>query len=250
MNNSYFDNPANDANTFLVLSPHLDDAVLSCGPLINAWKRAGAEVVVGTIFTGDSTMQSSAVQQDASRYEGDVMTLRRAEEAQAQARLGYAAMEAGLPELLFRQLPDGSARCASLDELYGLLTDSDREIVATVRHTLAKWAQILPSAVICAPLAIGDHLDHHVVREAALQEIEAERLRWYRDVPYALDADRHHMRGRQPMGMRFDDEDLDQWLAAVGCYPSQLANMFGDVPWEPRFRSWAHSGQLDLYRYC
>ena len=38
-------------NKFLIISPHLDDAVLSCGASMAQWQEEGAEVIVASIFT-------------------------------------------------------------------------------------------------------------------------------------------------------------------------------------------------------
>jgi LmbE family N-acetylglucosaminyl deacetylase len=41
----------------LILSPHLDDAVLSAGGLMDRAVKDGAHVVAATIFTGDADLQ-------------------------------------------------------------------------------------------------------------------------------------------------------------------------------------------------
>lgn len=49
----------------LIISPHLDDAVLSCGDLINKYVKEGYQVDVLTIFSGsvDENSLSDAAKQ-------------------------------------------------------------------------------------------------------------------------------------------------------------------------------------------
>lgn len=46
-------------DTILVLSPHLDDAILSLGGSIAAWTHAGASVTILTVFTADADKHRS-----------------------------------------------------------------------------------------------------------------------------------------------------------------------------------------------
>ncbi|HEV3227404.1 MAG TPA: PIG-L family deacetylase, partial [Acidimicrobiales bacterium] len=75
----------------VVLSPHLDDAVLSLGATIAASVRAGASVRVVTVFSGDPTSTRAA-----SRWEvqcgfssaAEAARTRRDEDTVACGRIG------------------------------------------------------------------------------------------------------------------------------------------------------------------
>src|SRR5690348_1863487 len=73
------------------LSPHLDDAVLSCGGTIAAQAAAGEEIVVLTLFNAAS---GDARGRWAERAE---------EDRRAAARLGFRAVHGGLPDAPFRE---------------------------------------------------------------------------------------------------------------------------------------------------
>ena len=78
--------------TALFLSPHLDDAVFSCGGTIALLPRAGWRVIVATVFTRSVLNPpgfAPACQLDKGLTpDVDYMALRRDEDAAACARLG------------------------------------------------------------------------------------------------------------------------------------------------------------------
>ena len=80
--------------TALALSPHLDDAVFSCGGLLAALVDAGWDVTLATVFTATKLPASGfalACQIDKGLSpDVDYMALRRAEDREAAAILGIA----------------------------------------------------------------------------------------------------------------------------------------------------------------
>jgi LmbE family N-acetylglucosaminyl deacetylase len=75
----------------VVLSPHLDDAVLSLGGTIARAVRAGSEVTVITVFAGDPESTAEACEWDklcGFSGAGEAMRARRREDAQACEILG------------------------------------------------------------------------------------------------------------------------------------------------------------------
>jgi len=75
----------------VVVSPHLDDGVLSLGAAMAAWARSGARVELLTVFACDpeSLVASGGWDERAGfRTEGNAAIARRAEDARACALLG------------------------------------------------------------------------------------------------------------------------------------------------------------------
>ena len=86
--------PGAPGTRIAVVSPHLDDAVLSVGAAIAGWARSGSEVVVVTVLANDPNLAGEASHWDrgagfATRREA--ATKRRAEDARACAVLGAHA---------------------------------------------------------------------------------------------------------------------------------------------------------------
>ena len=89
-------------STALAISPHLDDAVFSCGGTLATLASSGWRVVVATLFT-QSVMNPAGFALACQLDKGldasvDYMALRRAEDADACARLGVEPHWMALPE--------------------------------------------------------------------------------------------------------------------------------------------------------
>lgn len=143
--------------TLLFVSPHLDDAVLSCGGAIHAAARSGARVVVATVF---------------SECAGGAR--RRAEDLAAVNALGAEAVHLGLTDAPERLGLERTHR-ALVEE--AVVAEAD---VTRVRDALVRC---MPYSRIWIPLGVGDHVDHRVVH-AALEDASNAVL--YEDRPYAF----------------------------------------------------------------
>jgi LmbE family N-acetylglucosaminyl deacetylase len=146
--------------TLLVVSPHLDDAVMSCAGAIYAHARDGHRVVVATVFT-----------------QGRDHARRRDEDVAACAALGAEALHLGLldaPERL------GIARSHRAIVEEEVVADAD---VSAVCAALDDVVDSVHAACIYAPLGVGDHIDHRVVH-AAMHRRAPVVL--YEDRPYAF----------------------------------------------------------------
>lgn len=224
------------------LSPHFDDAALSCGGAMAQLGRLGESVVVATIFGGKpdyGQLSPFARSIHARPLAGaDPIDLRVAEEREALAILHAQSQLYPYLDCIYRQdLAEGRWLYASEDALFGPLDPADGTLVADLSRTLARLA---PSAERCrfyAPLAIGSHVDHQLVRQAAFRLLEAGHdVRFYEDYPYVI---------RAPSGLmdalsRWSDlinwhsevvtlgeVDLTLKIAAVCAYRGQLGVLFG-----------------------
>lgn len=160
----------------LLLSPHLDDAILSCPGYIQRLRRQGVRVVIATIFSASDDSQ-------AAHYRA-----RRSEDRHAAHLLDASIVHMG-----FRDAPFRSPRYRSF---CGIVFGQAREYPATVKAVstgIAGLIRKLHPEQILAPLAVGNHVDHRAVRDAALLAVDHSRLLFYEDRPYALV--RHQVRG-------------------------------------------------------
>jgi LmbE family N-acetylglucosaminyl deacetylase len=146
----------------LVLSPHLDDAVLSASLVV----MDGSAVV--TVFAGFPPQSSPGAWDRTCGFPSSTAAVhtRRSEDDRALELLGS----------------HGSTHLDLADDQYGL-RPAAADIVDAVR------AAVLPSHTgLFAPSGIGGHPDHVLVRRAALQ-VARERdmsISLYADLPYAV----------------------------------------------------------------
>jgi LmbE family N-acetylglucosaminyl deacetylase len=185
-----------------VLSPHLDDAVLSCGGLLLA--LAGrSSVTVATVFTeAGPRPHTRAARSFLSTCGGsDAASLyaeRRAEDREVLARLRAEAVHLGLVDALFRRSPRrvaGLGRVASaLPELVhryptyrfdiarGRVAPGDRGLAAEVGPRIAELVRSTGAEVVLCPVGVGRHVDHLLVR--ALGAAHPREVVYYSDFPY------------------------------------------------------------------
>jgi LmbE family N-acetylglucosaminyl deacetylase len=230
---------AEDVSTKAIyLSPHLDDAVLSCGGSICSQALSGTEVLVVTVFTGTpSAAKLSSLATELHDRWGNTqnpVAVRRQEDRRALGTLGAEFLHLGFPDAIYRS--DGDSFLYQSDQgLFGSLHPSDASLVAQVAASLTAIRGLLVSTVF-VPLAVGNHVDHQLVRDAVLAtEGLPDRALFYEDYPYveqpggltrALET--FAPNGWMPQVKPLTDEHLAAKTSAIGAYRSQISTLFGD----------------------
>ncbi|HVS03024.1 MAG TPA: PIG-L family deacetylase [Thermoanaerobaculia bacterium] len=216
------------------LSPHLDDAVLSCGGQIHRRVTDGEAVLVATVGTADEPPRPwPPLVAKVHRTWGlpsRVAAARRAEDAAACGLLGADWLHLGLPDAIYRRRRDGGALYPTLRSLFAGAAPEDsgfaQVIVAALERRLPPHRQLL------APLGVGGHVDHLLTRQAA-ELLAAATVSLYEDFPYAAERWRRrnwqHLAGpdRVPGVVPLRAEDLEARLRAALAYTSQLRPLFG-----------------------
>jgi LmbE family N-acetylglucosaminyl deacetylase len=153
----------------LFLSPHLDDVVLSCPAYIQRLVKEGIEVRIVTVFT------------EADPGSAALYRARRAEDRKAVRELGASATHLGFP--------DAPYRSPRYRDFCGIVFGRAREYPGTRRLVADKIGELIarwrPLQVV-SPLAVGNHVDHRLVRDAALLAVKPEEWLFYEDRPYAF----------------------------------------------------------------
>jgi LmbE family N-acetylglucosaminyl deacetylase len=160
----------------LALSPHPDDIAFSVGGLLR-WLAARTDITLVTVFTRNVWVPNLEVSEPD---EETVSRLRQAEDVRYCERVGVHRVPLGLPDAGLRGYDDLTERLAPRAEA---------EVAAAVREALAA---LLPDrgALLC-PLGLGGHVDHGIVRDAALavETGTARHVAFYEDLPYARHLD-------------------------------------------------------------
>jgi len=219
----------------IYLSPHLDDAVLSCGGHIWQQVQAGADVLVVTIFAGadvSGAPHSSFAQQLHARWghPADAVASRQEEDRAALALLGAEGVHWPYVDCIYRQTADSRFLYASEEALWGQVHPLEQGLIAELAARLAT-IPLAPGGTVYAPLEAGHHVDHQIVRRAA--EASGHALTYYEDFPYAQDpqalqaalTERH---ARSALVV-LTKEALEAKIAAIACYRSQISTFWADV---------------------
>jgi LmbE family N-acetylglucosaminyl deacetylase len=214
----------------IYLSPHLDDAALSCGGTIAHQRAAGAAVLVVTICTGAPPAQGPFSELAHSFHAawglspGEAVAARLREDEKAMAALDVDALWVGELDAIYRH----PAAYSSRESLFGAPAPDD-PLLATVRRLAADLRARMPAATIYGPLGVGHHVDHQITYRAAV-EAAGRPLAFYEDFPYVArpgELERRLAdlaRGLSPR-VTVVDGQLERKLAAIGAYASQMAEL-------------------------
>jgi LmbE family N-acetylglucosaminyl deacetylase len=219
----------------IVLAPHLDDAALSCGAHIATLTGAGHAVLVLTVMAGDPPAGPlsplAAAHHERWQVDGSSVAARRDEDRRACALLGADYRHESVPDCIYRRDPrDGTPLYATVTDFFGRPHPAEAALTAE----LAEQLRALPAHErLSAPLGVGGHVDHQIVRRAA-EQAAGTALLYYEDYPYA----------QQPAALApilaqdgpwealllpVDAAALTVKVAAIAAYESQLSTFFQDA---------------------
>lgn len=237
----------------LVLSAHLDDAVLSCGALLSG--LAGrTPVTVVTVFTeaGPPPHTRAArafLEQCAAGDAADLYARRQQEDVDVLTGLGVGRAHLGAPDALFRrrEVPPPLARLGRVvpevvhryptyrfDIARGRVSRGDRALVDRLAADVRTLADRVDAALVLGPLGVGRHVDHLLTR--ALAERQGDRAVFYSDFPYdQCDLPDAGFLATRRLTPETWDRDLGAKRALIQGYRSQVGALFphGDPPVVP-----------------
>ncbi len=213
--------------TVLALSPHLDDAVFSCGGVLARLADAGWRVVMATVFTRSVVPAEGfalACQLDKGLApDVDYMARRRAEDRAAADILGVTDIR------WLDRLEAPHRGYAAAPELFADIRANDLVWQDLLPAFEALRTELLPDLVL-APQGLGDHVDHRQVIRAALPVFAPDRIAFYRDTPYAIRNPDAVCRVTLPELTECSVDiaaGLDRKVAASGAYGTQIGFQFG-----------------------
>jgi len=215
------------------LSPHLDDAVLSCGGQIAQSARCGGRVLIATICAGavvEELRSAAAVEFGLRCGTGrNPVPARREEDMRAASLLGADVLHGPFVDALYTFDPaTGQPLYPTMHALRGAVHPLHREQLPA----LVGWLGELPRYQrMIVPMALGRHVDHRLARVAA-ERAAGSRLAYYEDFPYAQ---RWYYRcgwtrllwGWRPETTRLAPEDVQAKITAAAAYSSQVRTIFG-----------------------
>lgn len=222
----------------IYLSPHLDDAALSCGGLIHQQAQRGERPLVITCFAGVPDYRAlSPFATELHRRWGqpvDAVERRRCEDAAALSYLGAEYQHWDYTDCIYRSdRASLEPLYASEEALFGPLRPEERGRIAELTTHLARCL-VKKATQIYAPLAVGHHVDHQFVLQAAAQLREQGfPVQFYEDYPYAEDPQKLTAAlsawalSPTPQAVMLNEQDVQARISAIRLYRSQLETLFG-----------------------
>lgn len=212
------------------LSPHLDDAILSCGGRIFQQTQAGQKVLVVTFMSADAPKNLSPFAQRfhlMCALDDQAMSVRRDEDLRACERVAADARHHFLQDAIYRRVGN-TVMYPTHRAVLGKLHPAD----TICGQTLAQLLDRLPAhAERVAPLAIGGHVDHQIVRREAERRWGRDLL-YYEDFPYAMKwmaawrTARPHSHW-ETVYTPLTEPAVQARIDAIAAYESQIQMLFG-----------------------
>lgn len=222
-----------DTKSHLFISPHLDDAVLSCGGTIHQLVQRGDSVSVLTVMAGDppDPLPDTPIVRDLhQRWQAGFspVVARRQEDIAALTRLGASYRHLDIADCVYRQY-EGVALYPSEESLWRQVHPDDPAFTALDQLSIPA------DATVYFPLGVGEHVDHLLLRDWALRLGPQLARMAYAEYPYsqqagsveaALKAIQPQMLHTEPRPL--NDADIQAKIDAIACYTSQISTFWAD----------------------
>ena len=213
----------------LVISPHLDDAVLSLEDLINKYVKEGNKIDVLTVFSGKvprNELSDAAKEFHSNCFlDENSMLYRKEEDKKSHDLLGINSYYLDLPECLYRKDENGFIY-PDLSNIYHL-EDSDKDIVDTLYNKLKEYVYNYDE--VYAPMGLGGHADHLAVNKAINMIYKENKfnLFFYEEVAYVCYYYRDNSESNWGEGLKsklieISEEEFNKGIEAILVYRSQL----------------------------
>lgn len=219
----------------IYLSPHLDDAVFSCGGWIWEQVQQGQDVEIWTIFAGDPPPEDLSDLARSIHKSWDltvnVVQTRREEDQEACRILGVQARYFPFLDCIYRFTQDGDPYYQEGGDLFSGLDPREIDLIDLVSVALQ---EMLPDeGELIIPLAIGNHVDHEITRKAASRL--GRCLSYYADYPYARESEgkkilriMEETYEWQADQLQVSAKGMDFWWQAAQAYRSQISTFWED----------------------
>ena len=217
---------------WIYISPHFDDAVLSCGGLIWEQAQIGLPVEIWTLTAGDPT--EGPVSDLITRIHKvwgtgtplETVQLRRIEDQNAANLVGAKLTHFNMVDAIYRRSSVGELLYT--DDVFDPIHPSELSIVQDTAKMLE--SNILAADIIVCPFALGGHVDHIITRKA----VESLGLSpwFYTDIPYLFQHPEDlgpATKGYQPKSMPISEEGLAVWQNSISAHKSQISSLFKDL---------------------
>ena len=225
----------------VILSPHLDDAALSCGALLHTLR--GMQTLVVTLCSGNPPPRVSADgRKTLPARRGHVTPrIRRTEDIAAMRSIDAAYVHLSFPDAIYRRSHlSGKLIYLGARERWAAPHGDDQAYIEELYRLLRRICLDLGPILLLSPMGIGDHVDHQIVARVAMRLAEAgASLLFYEDFPYVAapaggrgDGD-HPRAALARLGLAPDEcfivpVDVDAKMALLRHYVSQVPVLFGD----------------------
>lgn len=226
------------------VSPHLDDAVFSCGDLIS-YLANKTPVTIINIFTqaddGPYTLSAKAYLKKSGYKEAlKIYSERRKEDAKVLSKLKVEVINLGFVDALWRKKEVKNVFYKMITKLVpelghvyptyrwhvtnGKVSKKDNRLIESIEKSLAKIIRFNLNYLVLCPAGIGDHVDHVITRKICRKNFE--NVIYWSDYPYSLKAEIPNFVKNNGFGSFEYSNNLSGKRKMVLGYKSQVTSIF------------------------
>lgn len=199
----------------VVLSPHIDDAVLSCGALIRLLDGRVSRLVVTLCCGNPENEHAKQGNRTRSRQRKGFASpaTRRKEDIEALHQIDCDFVHLGFKDAVYRRSPTtGRLIYQHSRQRWHRPNPGDAAHVEELYLVLRRLCHNMGTILLLSPMGIGYHVDHVICALTALRLNDRQvRLLFYEDFPYVVDR-------RVGSG---EDDDPVRALARLSCVPGR-----------------------------
>lgn len=229
--------------THIFLSPHLDDAVFSCGGTIHKLTQQGAQVIILTITAGDppKNLPDSPLLQDLhQRWQAGISPIatRRHEDSESAQVIGAIAQYETYFDCIYRQHAE-KLLYPTEESIFDVIHPDDPLPKQLQTQTASFHKQFGKITCLYAPLGVGHHVDHQIVRDwsMAIYKHNPELcVKFYEDYPYtrdkvAIERARAYIEPHYTLTAETEmlsERNITAKIKAIACHQSQISTFWGN----------------------
>ncbi len=168
-----------------VFSPHLDDAVLSTFAHLSSWRIKHSCTVI-SVFTSFSSSSVPPYSLDILKR----LSLTTREYEKKRKQEDREVLTENDFSWLHLDYIDGAFRSSQKKPLYrtpqelfsGTIHNHDLRLMKSLKDTVKSVSTSFD--LVLSPLAVGNHVDHLIVRKAVESAVPRKKIAYYLEVPY------------------------------------------------------------------
>lgn len=216
---------------YIFISPHLDDVALSCGGIIQTLCSNGHEVSIWTVFAGipENIIYTDFAESLHLRWKltnKNPILSRQKEDQKACQILGTNCKYFHFLDCIYRENEKGSPIIQKESDLFQNISGNQTNLVDEIANAINK--QLPSTSIIVSPFAIGNHIDHQLVKSALLK-INIQ-LWFYADYPYVTkensDFDETYIDNLEEEAFLLSEKSILMWKQSVSAYLSQISTFW------------------------
>lgn len=207
----------NKIRRIVILSPHMDDAVLSCGGLMAGHSKK-IPILVVTFATKDPVFINREESEFLRKIDLAPPRIRIAEEKRALKKVGARLKELGFEDGVYRRGRDGKLLYPDRLFNYRTVPAKDRKTLVAAERKLKRLLK--RNDLLLFPMGFGGHIDHVLCRTVG-HKLKISKLA-YEDFPYTVW--QKIKISRKSYSFEYD---LAKKITLIKIYKTQIKMLFG-----------------------